>query len=340
MTLQWEHTSVTQAAEEEKSIDPEVMPPSEEQKAEAQPESTLVDALRQFVRHEAGQPEEKPAPEEIRPFQMFVLLVLVLDIVLLYNEFQDWFENPLFVFALKVLPWLLGATAFAYSDKARKWILTQCQHKLVGAIAILIALPLLIMRQPLFSVIASVSSDSVSIDAENPTDKLAFTTLEPGRIRITVPDLRKRYSIQIKDTDESRHSSPFKRELSRWQLIRGTIAQLLLFGDVRLQLKPLYMVVTSSPGGASATIEGRFDDDFLDRNSLDDLRCSRATSTQPGLSAIHCRVDDGLDSFKLPPGKYNFTLFRNGCKDHITIKDREVLEGGNSDIDFSGLCPA
>jgi hypothetical protein len=150
MTLQWEHTFVTQAAEEEKSMDAEAMPPSEEATAEAQPESKLVDALRQFVRHEAGQPEEKSKPEKIRPFQMFVLLVLVLDIVLLYNEFQDWFENPLFVFALKVLPWLLGATAFAYSDKARKWILTQCQRKLVGAIAILIAFPLLIAAAGLF----------------------------------------------------------------------------------------------------------------------------------------------------------------------------------------------
>src|ERR1035438_8521692 len=141
---------------------------NESQKPPSQ-EAALLEELRRFVRHTTHQPEppeeKPPAPKRAGRLQLAVLVVVVLDVVLLYPEFQEWFENPLFRMALKVLPWLLGATAFAYSDKVRDWILALCQRKWVAVIAVLVALPLLILRQRVFSIVVNVDSDSVFVES-------------------------------------------------------------------------------------------------------------------------------------------------------------------------------
>jgi hypothetical protein len=112
------------------------------------PDETFLDALRGFVRRANEQPEEKKQPQKIGKLQAAVLLVLVVDIVLTYTEFQRWFENPVFQFALKVAPWLLGATAFTYSDQVRTWVLEQCKRMWLGILAVLLLFPLVILRQP------------------------------------------------------------------------------------------------------------------------------------------------------------------------------------------------
>src|SRR5439155_957122 len=111
-------------------------PKAEEEKPESK-EAALLEALRGFVRHEARHPEKKTVEAGIRPLQAAVLLALVLDTVLLYWEFQRWFENPLVQFGLKVVPWILGATAFTYSEKARAWLLAQCWKRWLGIVAVL-----------------------------------------------------------------------------------------------------------------------------------------------------------------------------------------------------------
>jgi len=308
-------------------------------------EEALVDALRKFVWHETqepGKPADNQEPGKIGVFQAIVLLVVVLDIVLLYSEFQDWFDNPLFKFALQVLPWLLGATAFAYSDHLREWILEQCKHKLVAFIAVFIALPLLIVRQPIFSVIASATSDSISVNAESQGDKLTLTMLDPKRVRITVPDLLRSYKIVVKDTDESKHPVDFPQHLSRWRVVKGTVAQLpligRLFGGSTMQLLPLYMVMTSSEKEGSAIIEGQFDREFLRQvSSLSKSRCTEAPSTSTGLEAIRCQIPNRYDAFPLPAGKYTFRLYRSGC-DNSTTSERRVPEDGAKIITLDELC--
>jgi hypothetical protein len=344
---------VAETVEEEKSgTNDEASAPSESESADSKlqlPETVLVDALRRFVRHEAqdsAQPEEKPVTPQIGLFQAIVLLVVVLDIVLLYGEFQDWFDNPLFKEALKVLPWLLGATAFAYSDRLREWALAQCKHKALAVIAIFVALPLLIIRQPVFSVIVSTASDSIAVNADDLGDKLALTTLDPRHFRITVPNLLKPYSIKVVDTDEDLHPVDFPQRLGRWRVIRGTFAQLPLIGklfkDSALQLKTLYKVMTiSTASGGSAIVEGQFDEQFLQQVSgVSKLRCTQAPSASSGLKAIRCRVPKGIDAFPLPEGRYNFKLSRDGCKDNHTISGREVPDKGDVMITLDDLCPS
>jgi hypothetical protein len=310
-------------------------------------EAALLEALRRFVRQAAHQPEppeeEPSATKRVGRFQAVVLVVVVLDMVLLYSEFQEWFENPLFLLTLKVLPWLLGATAFAYSDKVREWILAQCERKWVAVMAVLIALPLLIVRQGAFSVIVSVDSDSIIVKAADPNDRLVVTEPLNGLFRVTFPDLLKPYRITLEDSDKKRDSLPFVFDLGRWRVVRGTLAQIPLigkvFGDAKLRLTPLYRIITdSTKSGGAADIEGRFEDGFLQQASLTELRCSPARSTKAGDSAIHCNVKEGFDAFRLPPGRYEFTLFREGCKDHSTIS-KEVRETENDEIKFDDLCP-
>jgi hypothetical protein len=310
-------------------------------------EAALLEALRRFVRHAADQPEppeeEPPAPTRVSRLQVAVLVVVVLDIVLLYSEFQEWFENPLFLLALKVLPWLLGATAFAYSDKVRDGILAQCHRKWLAVIAVVVALPLLIVRQRAFSAIVSVDSDSITVKAAEPNDKLEVTGPVKRLFRVTPPDLLKPYRITLEDRDKKRDSVPFVFDLGRWRVVRGTLAQIpvigRVFGDTKLQLTPLYRIITdSTKGGGAADIEGRFEDGFLEQASLTALRCGPARSTRADDRAIHCNVKEGLDAFRLPPGKYEFTLFRDGCQDHSTISE-EVRESENDKISFDNLCP-
>jgi hypothetical protein len=301
-------------------------------KAPAQ-DAALLEELRRFVRdaaHQPAQPEgAPPGSEPVGRLQAVVLVVLVLDVVLLYSEFQEWLENPLFLLALKVLPWLLGATAIAYSDKAREWILAQCRHKWLAVFAVLIALPLLIVRQRMFSVIVGVDSDSVLVEAADPGDKVGVTPQTRGLFRVTVPNLLKPYRITIHPRDEDLYSSPFSLDLGRWRVVRGTLAQIPLIGKLlgtaHLQLAPLHRLVTDTPeGGGAADIEGTFEEGFLQSASLTELHCNRASPTKTGDSAIHCMLKTGGGALRLPPGTYKLKLSRVGC-DKLFTDDNFVV---------------
>ncbi len=343
-----------QAVEDESRTGHE--PPPESGGGEEKPaphETNLLLALRRFVRHAANQPEppdEEPSEPEIKPWQIAVLLVVVLDMVLLYSEFEEWFENPLFAQALKVVPWLLGATAFAYSEKIRKWILGLCKRPVVAVFAILIALPLLIVRQSIFSVVVSVDPDTVSVQPADPKDKLDVSAPEEKLFRVVLPDLLKPYRITVKDTaiehsteGTTGRSEPFSPLLPRARVLRGTLAQVpligRLFGQAQMKLTPLYEVPThSSKEGAHAMIEGTFEEgyqEYLLQTPPAERVCSRR-ATESGHNQIWCTIDDGDGALFLPPGKYKFTLSRDTCQGQLG--EREIRRAANELIDIDKLC--
>jgi hypothetical protein len=308
------------------------------------PDAAFIDALRRLVRSEANQPPLPPKvpPARIRILQAVILLVVVLDVVLLYGQFQEWFENPLFKFALQALPWLLGATAFAYSDSVRTWILEQCKQPFVGVIAAFLALPLLLIREPVFSLVATTPFDGVMVTADNPADRLAFRFVDATHVRITVPDLLQSYRIKVTDQDQNRHPLEFQQNLGRFRIIEGTFAQLpglkQLFPGFSIHLVPVYRVI-AVPAKSDAWViaEGHLDKGFMDAVSqLTESRCDEFMPSAPGLNAIRCLVPPGrIGSILLPPG--TFSVAREGCKQGVMVLT--IPKHDNDPLKMEDLCP-
>lgn len=320
-------------------------PPTEAPKEQPSPDTALVEALRQFIRAEATQPPPPPTavPPRLRLLEGIILLVVVVDIVLLYGQFRAWFENPLFKFALQALPWMLGATAFAYSDSVRAWVLEECKHPVIGVCAVFIALPLLIIREPVFSVIATTPFDTVSIAKANQADNLKFRNIDGTHIRITVPDLLQAYSISITDDDQNHQPKEVAQSLGRWRVIKGTFAQLpgikQIFPGFSLHVLPVYKVMTYPSANDSFIVaEGKLDKDFMGEVSkLSDFKCSDYPASSPQYSAIRCRVPPGkIGSFLLPPGTFN--IARQGCT--LPQKPQLTIPNSNNEIlNMEDLCP-
>jgi len=302
------------------------------------PDEDFLNALRGFVRRANNQSEPTEKLQRIGRFQAAVLLVVVVDAVLLYSEFQHWFDNPVFQFALKVAPWILGATAFTYSDSVRTWILAHCKRIWLGILALILLFPLLILRQPLFSLRVKVASDSVSVSSE---DTRIVAARQEGRVfLVTLPDLSKPYKITIKD-ESSKSSTPFTITLGRWRVARATFAQIpllgRLFGASEMGLTPLYQVSTKSDRpGAYADIEGEFQEGFFQSESLARIGCSLTKPTRSGFRAIRCSFQEGRDALTLPLGKYLITVVRDTCKKALPL--RAIAQDANDQIDVDSIC--
>lgn len=313
---------------------------SESEKETKSPDEDLLKALRGFVRRANGQaePEKKEESQPIGRLQAAVLLIVVLDVVLLHSEFQHWFENPVFQFALKVAPWLLGATAFTYSDSVRKWVLSHCSRPSVGILALGLLVPLVFLRQPLFSVRVRVASDSITVSSE---DNRIISARQDARVfLVTLPDLSKPYKINIKD-DRNSSATPFSLTLGRWRVARATFAQIPLFGRLfgasEVVLAPLYQVSTkSSKPGAYADVEGEFQEGFFQSQTLASIGCSLTKPSRSGFRAIRCSLQPGIDALNVPLGKYLITMVRGTCKK--TLPQREILQDTNEPIDVDALC--
>jgi hypothetical protein len=315
-------------------------------------EVELLVALRRFIRLTSNQRE--PVPEvtpRIGSWQKLVLLVIALDFALLYLLFQEWFEDPLLLLALKVLPWLLGATVFTYySDSIQKRIVQMCQNNAVAIFAVLIALPLLLARQPIFSVLVKVDPDTVAIVPDDSKDKLEISQLEDTLFRIVTPNLLKPYRITVRDpaTENSPDSQggfsrPFSPLLQRPQILRATLAQLPLigvfFGQRQLALSPLYQQpVSSDEDGDHVQIAGTFEEGYLEylmQLPYANRACNRQPG-RPGADEILCSIANGDDALYLPPGRYNITLIRGKCVHQLG--EREILRAQNKMIAFGKLC--
>jgi len=319
------------------------------------PGAALLEELGRFVRQAAHQPEPLgKAPPQVdkwqMAWQMAGLLGVTLDVALLYVNFQEWFENPLLRLALKVLPWLLGATALPfYSDWLRDRTLALCRHWTVAAFSVLIALPLLLARLPVFSMLVSVDSDSITIEPDDPKDKLDILQPEDKLFRIVAPDLLKPYRVTVRDpaTEDPASSAnglskAFSPLLRRPRILWSTLAQIALvgriFGQPRIKLAPLYELPThSSTDGAHALIQGKFEEGYLEflKRSGEHV-CSRR-APRLGRDQIWCNVGVGDDALFLPPGRYDFTLFRGKCTSGPS--PIEIRKQNNDTIEFEKLCP-
>jgi hypothetical protein len=318
----------------ENKSEPEINNPAGERPSPH--EAALLAALREFIRH-AGDPPKEPE-KRLSLLQWVVLALFVVDAALLYSELERWFDNPILAAGLKILPWFLGATAFASSEKVRDWLLAQCQRVGVGVFAGVLLLPLLLLRQPIFSIKVQVDSDSIEVKA----DDKSVSVYREGRVflvrRLTLTET---YSVRVEDTPQPA-SKAYALAVGRWRVARGTFRQIPLvgwiFGDPTLILTPLYQVPTySSAAGAYADIEGQFQEGFFQQDSAIG-RCSRTATTTPKAEAIRCSLDDGVDALNLPHGSYKITLYRGKCK-KILSEEQKVAEGKNSTLNFDEECP-
>jgi hypothetical protein len=313
-------------------------------------ETALLEALREFVRH-LNDPQP-PRAKAVRPFTWGVLFVFVIDAAFLYSEFERWFEtlNPILEGTLKVLPWLLGVTAFtASSERARQWILEQCQRVWLAVLAVVLLLPLLTLRQPLFSVLVLANSDADkltydtsagNLEVRGPVDKVFQVRfrkgLEAGKeYRIALEDPRLIEASQL-------HSVPATLVLTLGRVLRATMAQIpwagRLFGPAQISLTPLYPVLTHSSSTEAKThiqIEGQFQEGFLTRESLEERNCSPATPSNRKVSAVSCEVPAGDGAVSLPMGKYTVMLFRDSC--HVT-QTVDVREDNSELLNFDKVC--
>ncbi len=311
-----------QVVEEELGVGSEMHPADGGEEKHLPHEEDLLGALRKFVLMSANPapPHESVTKTGLR--QRLVLLVVVLDIALLYLLFQEWFEDPLLLLILKVLPWLLGATVFThYSETLQKRIVELCDRRFVAIIAIVFALPLLLLRQPIFSVLAKVNPDTATILPADETDKLEISQPHDDRVfRIVFPNLLKPYRITVEDltTDQNRdpeegYSRSYSPLLHRQQILQSSLAQIpivgRIFGKREFESSPLYRLPLESEEGSTIQITGNFEKaylEYLKQLPSDKRRCNQG-STIEGHEQILCRIN-GTDALYLPVGTYQFKL--------------------------------
>ena len=319
---------------------PKRAPPSSEENREApsieepRPEKALVEALRGFIRHESGQIEAAP-PKTIGPSQAIALVLFAVDVAFIYSQFETWLENPFFRVALKVVPWVLGATAVGYADKVRRFMLEQARHMKRAIIATAFLVPLLILLMPVFSL--QIRSGSATVKPDD--TRVGIKPHGNGLYRLVFPRLYK-YRISVTGPPDKPGSVTYPMWLGRFRILQGTLAQIPLIGSFsgpeEVPLGPLYSVPTESKGNADVTVEGQFQEGFFQEESLATAGCQPAKPTKAGRKAVHCHVEAGGGGFVLPSGWYDFTLIQDGCRK--LLPSREVKAGENDLIDFDQLC--
>ena len=347
-----DHTSEAEPSEGQS------VPHVDEQEKLAPEDAAFVKSMRQFVLATASgiapHKEDKP---QFKLLQAVSLLFIALDVALLYLLLQEWLENPLLQFAVKVLPWLLGATAVTYfSEQLRDLILALSRRKSIALIAAFIAFPLLISRQPVFSMLVDVDSEADVVEPFQPNDKnekndkIDIEQTDAKSFRVLVPDLLKAYHVTVKDpsTDKASHgsgqlSSSFSPLLHRSEVVRATFAQIPwiggLFGKRAKALSPLYQVGTNAPSGkttAQVLITGDITNDFLEFLKLSDEQACTQRPRKNGSNVISCHIGEGMDALYLPSGKYDLTVNWDKCtKGPIPM---EVRRENNSTIDVEKIC--
>lgn len=341
--------------------EPEASPPGFENDGDApgaeEPgaEKALVEALRHFVRREAGKPESS-SPEKIGKRQAIVLLIFSIDIALIYSQFNHWLQGMqdlVYQELLKVVPWMLGATAVGYSDRLRQFLLKQARHWKWAVVAAALPVPLLIIHMPIYSFNVRLPSAAFKVTAE---DRSVEATDEgSGLYRLVFPSLGV-YHVMALGPEEKKDcwvASPVR--LGRIRILRATLAGTLshipvagrAFRQKELPIGPLYNVPTESEMDADVYVEGQFPEGFFEDESLKAAGCLRTDPTLKGHQAARCPVMAGGGAFSLPPGRYAFTLARaaDNCSyhwpDYYEVKALALLDVTNPTndlVDFNKLC--
>lgn len=290
-------------------------------------------------------PSASPGAREVTAF-----ILATLDLVLFYLLTPaDWYENRLFVFITKLVPWLLGASFFALSSTIRDGVMKLCGKRGVLEVAIVLLLPLTLTQLPIFSVNARVVPPSaevsamersgsqqrgVKLDRKGEYVRVFFPGLNPDKVKIT----------DTQDVD----SVDFAADFSRLEILRGTLAQLPLVGRLfarTVRLTPLYLLsLHASRGTPMVQIEGDFPETFLQTvgkpEAAKRLSKCNAHSTERGHFELDCPFTlNEHESVPLPPGAYDLTQEQDGCKK--TTKEIHLEHDPVGTVDFDKLnCPA
>jgi hypothetical protein len=319
-------------------------------------EAVLLEAMRNFVRATVHPSEENDKEEP--PFKfwhLLNLLAIALDAALFFLLVPEWFEHPIVSLSMKVLPWLLGATAVTYYTKhVRDVILAIARRKWMAFLAVIVGFPLLILWQPVFSVLVSTDADSVTLDPVDKTDKLEISQIDNRTFRIRVPSLTKPYRVAVLDktmekADTGTLSRSFSPLIGKMQILKGTLAQVPLLIDIpfgsrligqrQIAVTPLYQVNTNVPvqpetanQQAHAIVSGKFEEGYLEFLSYNpDKQCK--PYPEEGASAIWCALDSGDGSIFLPSGNYLFTIQWAQCNkgpfpESIQRDNKDVIDVG------------
>jgi hypothetical protein len=341
--------------------EPEVLPPGSEntgderQAGEPGAEKALVDALRGFVRREAGKPEPSP-PEKIGKRQAIVLLIFSIDIALVYSQFNHWLQglqDLVYQELLKVVPWMLGATAVSYADRVRQFLLEQARYWKWAAVAVALPVPLLIISAPIFTFKVHLPSAAFKVHVEE--RGVDVSDEGSGLHRLVFPSLDV-YHITAMGPEEKKESwVAFPATLGRMRILRATLAGSLshiplvrrAFRQEELSMGPLYNVPTESEKDANVHVEGSFPEGFFEDEALKAEGCRRAEPIIKGRQAARCPVVAGGGGFSLPPGSYDFTLARaaDNCSYHwpneYEVKALALLDVANPKnelVDFDKRC--
>jgi hypothetical protein len=320
-------------------------PKKEESQKEEGGSSEFLPALKKFILEttKSQSPTPPPAPGR-REVAGFILATL--DLVLLYLLIPpDWYENRLFVFVTKLLPWLLGASFFVLATAIRDWVMQQCGKRGFLAIAIVLFMPLTLTQLPIFSVKAHVVPAIAEVSAiEHSGNKQRAVKMDRkgDDVRIFFPGLN---SDKVKITDTGcERSEDFTAKFSRLGILRGTFAQLPLVGRLfarQIRLTPGYLLpLHASRGTPMVHIEGDFPDTFL--HSLGEpevapsLAKCEAHSTKSGRFELDCPFSLNEHQFMpLPPGVYELTQEQEGCTK--TAKEIHLERDKIDTVNFDGL---
>lgn len=165
--------------------------------------------------------------------------------------------------ALKVLPWMLGATAVGYAERVRRLLIDQARHLRCAILAATFLVPLLILQTAVFSL--KVRAESATV---KPNKGSRYSSARDGRFRVVFPRLDG-YGVTIADdTPTGRGSVPFSVAPGRFRISRGTQIPLVgrIFGPEEIALSPLY------PNWKNNNISNK----FPNRAPYEDVRdCSR-----------------------------------------------------------------
>jgi len=340
---------------------PEAPPARSEEKGsgpsgeEERTETALVDALRAFVKR-VPREGESSSTESIGKRQAMVLVLFSVDIALVYSLLSHWLQGVqdlVYQELLKVVPWMLGATAVSYAGRIRRFLLEQARHWKWATAAAVLAMFLLIIHMPIFSLNVRVPTAAFRVKAEDSrmvaSDegsglyRLVFPSLDAFRITVMGPEEKKDYWVALPMT------------LGRLRILQTTLAGAVshvpfagrVLSTKELTLAPLYNVPTESDWDAEVHVEGDFAEGFFQEMSLKQAGCRPAGYTKEGHRAARCPVGAGGGGFALPGGDYDFTLvrIRDRCQYHWPTKYhvwalQDVMRptDKNELVDFNKLC--
>lgn len=300
----------------------------------------LIDSLKKFIADQQPKAGAGASPGA-RPTlgQITVLGLFAANVVILYSFFPQYFEEDWIKLASKLLTVLFGG-GFALSEgtNARATLLKYSADWRFAASMValfVVSTGLLLGRMPWYSVPVSLDPKEAEVCLQSPEEPKLSTTdttalLKGDRsCRHKEVDGTKLISLQwnnyrVRVIDGDR-SADFL--LSRWTVLWST------FGGY--QALPLTAAFPISVHSNGATID--VDGDLPDRLIFEPQPPCKTGSDSRRLVC----TPEPNDSVMLPPGTYNFTFKKNGCKDdpHPRIKlerpDQMPKDGQPQVLEFS-----